>query len=246
MGWRKILWYSQGGAIVLGSWKALYNTDEDSIDLEHASNGILYRKWDNAFSGSHYYTEVASGRLRIQPWPGWDDTTTAKDETYELDDATSWDDTVDNGEVVVNYLFGTTHSVVSWEGLAIFEAPSITLDAVGRYESSAIQWTLAANPSGSSTVVETCVFDGVSWGSWRTASNGGAIADLPGAGLSLVGWKVKYRVKMQANASGQTPEISDVTVGVRSRKHFRVLMDGTLKQSEYVAANVTTPIETLT
>src|SRR3990172_1059217 len=122
MGWSKNLSFSEGGALQMGNWYARYNSDEDSIDLEHNSDGIPYIKNDTTFIGTHGHTEVSGGVLQIEQWPGWDEAATVQDEAYILDDATTWDDITNNGDDLVDYLFGAIAVTQSYEGAAIFES----------------------------------------------------------------------------------------------------------------------------
>ncbi len=244
LGWRKVLAYSSGGELALGNWRARYNLRDSGIDLVYPSDGIPYVKNDTVFAGSHYYTEVNAGKLQIEQWPGWDDTTTVRDETYILDDATTWDDVLNYGDVVINYLFGATSVMQSYEGGASFEAGEVSLNTVGEYNSSLIDWVVT-QPTGTTLNFQTSVFNGASWSAWANEVKATSIENMPASGKDLFGYKVKYRVTMQTNSLGETPAISSVNLTFNSVKHFRVLGTGVYKESQYIKNNAVLATETL-
>lgn len=241
MGWRKILAHSAGGTINMGNWYARYNTRDDSIDLEHDADGIPYVMTDNVFNGTHYYTEVVAGVLQIEQWPGWDDITTAQDETYILDNTYIFDDTA-SVSLFFDYLFGATSAMSSYEEEAVFTAGELDITSVDRYSSSAIAWVVDLAPVGTTAVLETSVFDGVNWSAWSVETNNSVINDMPvvGTNLSLAQYKTRYRVRFQSNATSETQKISEVKETFNSKKQIRVLSNGHYEYSQHIINSVPT------
>lgn len=242
MGWRKILSFSAGGAVNSGNWYARYNEAEDSIDLEHDSDGIPYIRDDTNFStasGTHDYTVANGTNLEIEKYQGWDETVSV-DETRLLDEAQSFDETADVSELI-NYIFNTTSTLVAHSSGGIFESSEIDLADVGRYNNSDILWVVDTLPAGSAVVVQSSVYDGKKWGNWAAETSGTTIGGLPVAGTDLKnGYKVKYRVVMNPDNAVATPVVSKVKITMYSKKHVRIMSDGAYKLSQHMIDSITT------
>lgn len=240
-GWQKILKHSIGGAIVMGNWKARYNETDGSIDIEHSTEpGIPYIKTDEVFSGEKFYTEVdsVSGNLKIKQFPGWDEDV-FRDGTDELDLEEEWDED-DGGEYFIDYLLNTTNTIMSYEYPAYFISDPIDLDSIGRHNDSEIDWT-ATVPSETVLEVYTSVYNPNTqkWSDWTQVSKEGIIAGLPLEETQLTGYKLRYKVLMTTNSTGETPELSQAVLTVYSTRHFRVFAVGVYKESESMTDSVT-------
>lgn len=241
MGWSKILTHSAGGAISMGNWYARYNLRDDAIDLEHNSDGIPYIRDDSDFalvSGTHNYTAVNATNLEIEKFQGWNDTV-SQDETYSLDEAQSWDETA-GGENLVNYLFGAISNEIAHVGGGIFEAGEIDITPVDRFNSSEIMWVIANQPVGTGVDVQSAVYNGQLWSGWASEVSGTAIDGMPVAGTNLSNalYRVKYRVILTPNDSGETPAVSQVKLTINSQKHIRVLASGVYEYSQHIIDSV--------
>ncbi len=247
MGWRKILSHSIGGDIALGNWRAHYNDSEDSIDLEHPSDGIPYIKTDTAFSGVMIEMVVDSGKLKINAYPGWD-AATARDENALLDDTTDWDENT-SASVLFDYLFSTTAITMVYEGETSWVSSPTDLTTVGKYHSSKLEWVNDALPAGAAIHFYASLYRNGAWGDYaEIAASGGVIPVLPASGTDLRGMQVRYKVKMVPSSDQlSSPAISQVKTTINSRKHFRVLLDGSYKESPHIADSISGPTtETLT
>ncbi|MDD3897582.1 MAG: hypothetical protein PHE82_01295 [Syntrophomonadaceae bacterium] len=246
MGWRKILSHSTGGDIALGNWRAHYNDSEDSIDLEHPSDGIPYVKTDTAFSGVTVEMNMDGGKLKINTYPGWDENT-ARDENTVLDDTTAWDENT-SASVLFDYLFSTTAITMVYEGETSWVSSPTDLTTVGKYHSSKLEWVNDALPAGAAIHFYASLYRNGAWGDYaEIPASGGVIPVLPVSGTDLRGMQVRYKVKMVPSSDQlSSPAISQVKTTINSRKHFRVLLDGSYKESQHIADSITgATIETL-
>jgi len=242
LGWGKILSHSIGGDIALGNWRAHYNKLEDSIDILHPSDGIPYVKTDTTFLGTITgELVVTDGVLSIESFPGWDEAI-FKDETFVVgdEDTLKFDET-DSGSALIDALFDSTSTPMYYEAGGSFISNEIDLAYVGKYHSSKLEWVLDTNPETSETkVYSSAQYNGGEWGEWvEVEASANPIGALPSADKDLSLYKIKHKVTMKPTTDlSDTPEMSELKTTINSQKHFRVMSDGSYKESPHIVASV--------
>lgn len=120
-----------------------------------------------------------------------------------------WEDGSLDGDAVLTESLLTLSSGASFPASGTWESPPFILPAIDRIGSSEVVWE-ATLPEGSSATVSASLDSG---SSWTTVTLGGSIPGLAGYGESK---QVLLRVGLSAPDAAHLPEISDLTLTVRS------------------------------
>lgn len=161
-------------------------------------------------------------------YSAWDDATTKVDETRILSDTMAWNENID-AKVLINYLLNAVNKTAYYEGVGTFEGQPINLSKCGEIQSAVLTW--AENKPASTTIIVEIALStdsGLTWGQWQQVANGGNIPGLA-AGMNLLGYRIKYRVKFTTTNLTVAPSISQIKLTVSSRKLFRIFSTGAVK-----------------